>query len=1070
MRRRGIEIPPQREQTEADVLRSRLFRISVQGEQKPGEASELIREFVQKRQNDIGATYSEVLGVNTMSASAKAEFEKEFLQSSEALAQIESTPLTLETMAALHERIDAADALVESYKERYGNAERSMSAPLASPSIQEVPTSTSPDDMKAESASLNSSTEPEEQSISTPELDEVIPESSTDQTSTQEESAPIIDTPQVSNENRYPGPGEIEDAEIVPDTLRLTYQGSAESADPQVLSEARRERIATLRAAIAVAEAEAKRDPKQEDKLLQLENELRTEEREQYSEDKRSQASTAIAESRERIRLLEEQAKRNPNLEGELLLEEERLRALERHSKGEDTPSSEDVIESNPIASDATPAELRQNMRRNLEEMERMTAQSESTDQARDAYFAALQSYQQGRSGVSVASESLLGERMPEELKELRRAWIQERAEFARTQQESAEARLSVRTRTREEVLDGLQKHKGKESLDKEAVLERYRRMVTERSVVLGAEEQENQVRINALSEREKGITDRLMERYRALPPGVRIMGTSALLVGGGALLTSTGVGLAALALGGTSAALRVFAEKQKDSNPKVSKFMGAISRLTSLAGLAGLVSETAVRGTHDILGTERKAAESLTSRDHGDLTDWENLEKVSAERKSAIGAREGIERQSRWARIVGSLTGGALLGSTISSGAEAADGSAVQSGSGGESATPSEGASELPPVSNGGSVAESGVGVVSDQPSTGSEGIQMAVGATIHESGQGTDQLFMELKQNIAERGLFTGSESPALKFLTESSPNDISRAMDDFGTRGIVTQIGDQFFVGEDQNVYFQSANGDPQLFIQNTPGNEGGITIHKLDTQALGAVAPTAPEAPVPPVPQTPEVTAVPSPEPQPTIPSDSPVEGSTQPSAEPATPDLPTPPQSVESAAPVENPEPPPTPDPLPMTEQAPTTTDSSSLESETTQTEVPTEQAPAQPSSAAELITSKFGVEVNPSEPAVYTYLDAKGKEVTAIFGGSSPDRFLAAQEYLEKNPGSTLRLQLEEKDLATGAVLRTPVVEWSSTENGVIQMSPSADFEGKNALQAPDPQQFTKKLPFTLSR
>lgn len=982
MRRRGIEIPPQREQTEADVLRSRLFKISVEGESTPNEAREIVQQYVQKQRTELGALRSEIQARGETSAASAQQFEERFQSISKTLDQIESTPLTLSSIRDLHEYIATAHQESQDIRAQYGASPETPAAPEVVQSVEEP-------------APVEPVASPEQVSEVVPEVSEVTPE----------RADPVANSEQAPEEHADETEPESPLSSEVPETpaQESTEEGVAEDV-----------------------------------------SEGAPEEKKVYG--------------------------RNENIED---------------AEFEDEPPSP-VREVAPyISPDMTSAELRQNMRRNLEEMERMAAQNESTDQARDAYFAALKTYQESRSGMSLAGESLVGERLPEELKEMRRAWIQERAEFARTQQDAAEARLSVRPRTREEVLDGLQRHRGKESLDKEAVLARYRRMVTERSVVLGAEEQENQVRINALSGREKDITDRLMERYRQLPAGVRIMGTSALLVGGGALLTGTGVGLAALALGGTSAALRVFAEKQKDTNPKVSKFLGAISRLTSVAGVAGLISETAVRGAHDILGTEKKAADSLASRDHGDLTDWENLEKVSVERKSAIGARENIERQSRWARIVGSLTGGAVLGSVVSGGSEAADTPPAQSGSsGGESGATSAAESQQPPVTDSAPAAESGGGVVSGQPPAASEGtaestiaqttapsaesVQMAVGATIHEPGQGTDQLFAELKQNVAERGLFTGSESPALKFLTESSPNDISRAMDDFGTRGIVTQIGDRFFVGEDQNVYFQSANGDPQMFIENTPGTEGGITIHKLDTQALGEAAPAAPvaapEVTAPPVPEVSE--PIPTPESIPTTPSELPLERPAQPSAEPAPSESPEPAPVVESTPPSFG-------TPLPIAEQAPVESpveEPAPSEPESSEPEAPVEQAPAQPSAAAELITSKFGVEVNPSEPGVYTYLDAKGKEVTAIFGGTSPDRFLAAQEYLERNPGTTIRLQLEEKDLVTGAILRTPVVEWSSAENGMIQMSPSGDFEGKNALQAPDPQQFTKKVSFIFSR
>jgi len=262
----------------------------------------------------------------------------------------------------------------------------------------------------------------------------------------------------------------------------------------------------------------------------------------------------------------------------------------------------------------------------------------------------------------------MLGEHMPRELKKLRTEWIKSRASFAKAQEEAVEARLASRPRTREEVLEGLQKHKGKGSLDRDEVLRRYKKMVTIRTVVIGAEEEELGVRkegIQARSGLEHGKIDTMLQNagewYKRQPAGVRILATSALLTGGAALAAGS---MMPLLIGGSAAGLKWLAEAQKNKNTKVSKIAGIVSRLTSVAAVAGYAGEYAVRGAHKALGTERKAQETLKNRDlMGDLTDVKNLKNISKSRKKALNVEDRVARQSRWGRIVGSVLGGTALG-----------------------------------------------------------------------------------------------------------------------------------------------------------------------------------------------------------------------------------------------------------------------------------------------------------------------------------------------------------------------------------------------------------------------
>ncbi len=85
--------------------------------------------------------------------------------------------------------------------------------------------------------------------------------------------------------------------------------------------------------------------------------------------------------------------------------------------------------------------------------------------------------------------------------------------------------------------------------------------------------------------------------------------------------------------------------------------------------------------------------------------------------------------------------------------------------------------------------------------------------------SGEGTDQLFRELKAVAGKPGFGGGTHSAALNHLLGTNSNALSREMGEaYGTRGMVTHVGDKFIIDSKQNVYFQAAGGEPQLFLEN------------------------------------------------------------------------------------------------------------------------------------------------------------------------------------------------------------------------------------------------------------
>lgn len=346
-----------------------------------------------------------------------------------------------------------------------------------------------------------------------------------------------------------------------------------------------------------------------------------------------------------------------------ILADEKEIRSLIDKEKGEDgvleLQATDRIVETVNQA-DVTPAEQKKLLSESVEAvrvaMESKDYSKAAVEERKQHYFDELKKYQKERGALGLVGEKFTKEKLPKELKELRDQWYFWRANYARSLRESAETRLDNRLH-------------GESNLEREKVLERYNRLITVREVAFGGEEEELAAKKEGLSMRDQGSFEKLLERYQKLPPGVRILGTSALLFGAGAVATGGAIGLVPLALGGSSAVMRWAAEAQKSPNGK--KILSGLSRLTSIGGIGGLLSELGIKKAHEFLGTTEKAKEALRERDEkgnnrgdfGDLSDRKVLEKLIAGRRSALTTEEDIARQARIARVIGSVGTGALLG-----------------------------------------------------------------------------------------------------------------------------------------------------------------------------------------------------------------------------------------------------------------------------------------------------------------------------------------------------------------------------------------------------------------------
>jgi len=492
---------------------------------------------------------------------------------------------------------------------------------------------------------------------------------------------------------------------------------------------------------------------------------------------------------------------------------------------------------------DATPKETRQKYRETVskaeeEAVDKLNAQQENVKNLSKEYFAALKAEQKARGAGSKIVEDLTGfEGTTKATKQLRSDWIRARAEFALAQKTALDARLADRPKTREELLEGL-KYRGRQSLDELKVRARYERMVTTRTVVMGAEEAELAVKMEGLSERDKTSLDNAYEWYKTLPPSVRIFGTSAailgLTTGAGALLGGAAIGFVPLGLAGASAALRFWAEKNNNQNAK--QWIGGLSRLTSIGGAFGAVSQLLVSVGHGVAGTERKAGELLSQNEGlGNLADEKNLKKLSKERKGALGVKDSIARQGRLARILGSIGGGMLFGHFFSHPHSSGDVSLTSNHDIAPNGHPnSSGLDEENQVST-------------DTGSIGPDGL--LVGATIHHNGEGFGEMIQEFKGNFRAHMPEGLAQSPAMAHVLSSNPNDLTHeilvAKD--GT-SLTMHIGDQFVADEHQNIWFQPKGGEPQLVFENNPSAPGGFIHHEIHghMQVDGGTHHTASEA--------------------------------------------------------------------------------------------------------------------------------------------------------------------------------------------------------------------------------
>jgi|CXWL01.1.fsa_nt_gi hypothetical protein len=365
-----------------------------------------------------------------------------------------------------------------------------------------------------------------------------------------------------------------------------------------------------------------------------------------------------------------------------------------------------------------------------------------------------------------------------------------------------------------------------------------------------------------------------------------------------------------------------------------------------------------------------------------------------------------------------------------------------------------------------------------------------LMAGGVVDVPGEGTDSAFRDLQKQFNSNFPDGYKDpSPALKHLLETNPHTLSREMGEvvYGQNGMITQMGDKFFIDEKENVWFQRIGEEPKILIENNPAVPNGYVIHDLKTGEIleGKVIADAPSSPKTTEPtQTPKgSTPSPASEDQSAAKAGT-SEGTDKPASKGWVP--------VETVVDAEEAR---TATTLPQTPTARPVAGALTAEQATAQltntggrgietiedfsarnateggprSTMSAEQAIAQlQEGTAEPFTNTHGIEISPNTTSAYTW-DVPGtdSDYKIAYGGTSQEASDFAKKYVTENPPAIMFFVETKVDTITG--VETKVLEaWSSNSAGKVE--PVLDgfvLDSKTGVPVPlpDPKDFTGKLP-----
>lgn len=683
-----------------------------------------------------------------------------------------------------------------------------------------------------------------------------------------------------------------------------------------------------------------------------------------------------------------------------------------------------------------TPAESRRALREKVQEMENLKeARNQLSGEGgiQEKYFSALEAFNRKRGAVSIAAADWIGHEAltPKELTEMRKEWLKSRAALSRTMRASVDARVEATpSSARDSLLERMNEKYG--NTERASLHARYERRYGRAAIIIDAEREELAARERGLSSREKGLLDRMYDRYKNLPPGVRILSTSALMIGGAAALAGTPVGWTALGLAGSGALVRWAAEARKSSA------LGMVGSALSISGVIGLGLDKMAGLVHAVAGTKGRAAKTLKQTEgFGNLGDVKNLEKAANKRRAALNAEANIVRHKRWARVLGSIGAGWLLGhSGSASGSENAS-DAADTASGQEAGAP---APESPTTGTEASVpAAEPVGQTAGAPAAPVEAVPFTPEhvATI-ESGEGFNSLFSDLQESIRASG---DTDSLVAQRLLSMSPTELSDSINAFDPEtggSMVMQPGDRLYIDEHQNLVFERAGETTTLM----DAQNGTVETHAFENpRMLGERA---------------EVAAL----------EEVRTEPEEAPAAETQVEDVPATVAPIETAG-VGSPEfisdysnPEVAQAPSAGAEPTPVPSSSESSQPQFIRDYISTE-------SASDVLTNGHGVEITPDTPAAYElWMPGSDQPYIVVSGGEPGDASLVAQQYANEHPGTTVYFETPVRDPLTGQV-HARLDAWDSVASSSAErrdnIVPDLEFPGAR-VPSMNTDDFTRRL------
>lgn len=723
------------------------------------------------------------------------------------------------------------------------------------------------------------------------------------------------------------------------------------------------------------------------------------------------------------------------------------LRLADTADKTAALEENQQITNTVDIESD-TPAEKRRMLRSAVEEMRQLEKAREGlqgTDEARglqEQYFEALKAHHKKRSILGVAAAEVVGEGALEskKLKQMRKQWIASRARLARAAHESVDARLAVTpSRAREELLARLREKYG--NTERANLHARYERRFWRSAIILDAERAELEAREEGLAARDKGMLDRVYEGYKKLPPGVRILSTAALMFGASAAVAGTPFGWTALGMAGGGALVRWGAEARK------SKVLGNVALGLTIGGIAGYALDKIAGGAHHVLGTKQRAEKAIAQTEgFGDLSDPKRLKKLADQRKKALVVEKNIARHRRWARVLGSVGAGWLVGHM--GGGNGAD-QEVEGHS-------SDSSHEGPAAALKGAETHDTSGAA-DPGASASEGdtapapgehsdaqADAAASAPQHvaviERGEGFNSLFAELQSSVRD----AGTASPLTERLLSMTPTELSdlvNAYDPETGGSMVMQPGDKLYIDGDHLVFERA--GDTQILMD---VEHGRVETHAFENPQMMSmeIAPApdqqpanaeAPHADAEDAEEAPVITPAASDHPR--MEADSGfIADYVNPDSEPhATSPLESPP-----SAPIQN---------VPDNSQPQFIRDYIASED------------------VGEILTNGHGVEITPDTAAAYELrMEGVDSPYIVVSGGTPDQASLVAEQYANEHPGSRVYFETPVRDPLTGQV-HNRLDMWDSIGGSTAERStnilPDSEAPGSR-VPSMDTEDFTRRL------